>query len=58
MKKKPVVAGIGELGWDVLPTGKQLGGAPCNFAYHVKQAGCESFVISAIGKDELGEELK
>ncbi len=51
------VAGIGELLWDLLPKGKQLGGAPCNFAYHASQAGCESFVISTIGTDELGEEI-
>jgi fructokinase len=56
--KKPVVAGIGELLWDVLPSGKQLGGAPCNFAYHAKQAGCDCHVISAIGNDELGSELR
>lgn len=52
------VAGIGELLWDCLPTGKQLGGAPCNFAYHAMQAGCESFVISAVGNDALGDEIK
>jgi len=57
MTKKPVVAGIGELLWDVLPSGKQLGGAPCNFAFHAKQAGCESYVISSIGKDDLGKQL-
>jgi fructokinase len=57
MKKKPIVAGIGELLWDMLPTGKQLGGAPCNFAFHAMQAGCESVVISAIGKDDPGDEL-
>ena len=51
------VAGIGELLWDLLPKGKQLGGAPCNFAYHASQAGCESFLISAIGTDELGKEI-
>ena len=32
MNRKPVVAGIGELLWDVMPFGKQLGGAPCNLA--------------------------
>ncbi len=57
MNKKPVIAGIGELLWDMLPSGKQLGGAPCNFAYHAKQAECDCFVISATGKDSLGEEL-
>jgi fructokinase len=58
MKDKPLVAGIGELLWDVLPSGKQLGGAPCNFAFHAMQAGCDCFALSAIGKDELGIELK
>jgi fructokinase len=57
MKKKPVIAGIGELLWDMLPTGKQLGGAPCNFAFHAMQAGCESYTISAVGQDFLGNEL-
>lgn len=58
MKDKPLIAGIGELLWDVLPSGKKLGGAPCNFAFHAMQAGCNSYAISAIGKDELGLELK
>jgi len=57
MNKKPVVAGIGELLWDVLPTGKQLGGAPGNFAFHAMQAGCEGVVISAIGRDKPGDEI-
>ena len=52
------MAGIGELLWDDLPSGRQLGGAPGNFAFHAMQAGCKSYVISAIGKDELGTELK
>jgi len=58
MNKKPIIAGIGELLWDCLPSGKQLGGAPCNFAFHAMQAGCEGIVVSAIGKDALGTELK
>ena len=51
------LAGIGELLWDIFPGGKQLGGAPCNFAYHAHQAGFESFVISAVGCDKEGEEI-
>ena len=27
------VVGLGELLWDMFPHGKQLGGAPANFAY-------------------------
>ncbi len=57
MNNRYRVAGIGELLWDLLPTGKQLGGAPLNFAYHAMQAGCESFIVSALGKDPLGEEI-
>ena len=37
--KKPVVVGIGELLWDMLPTGKKAGGAPINFVYHVVAVG-------------------
>jgi fructokinase len=55
--KKPVVAGIGEILWDVFSSGKQLGGAPLNFAYHAMQAGAASFVISAVGDDKLGDEI-
>jgi len=51
------IAGIGELLWDLLPQGKQMGGAPCNFAFHAMQAGFEAHVISAIGEDEDGREI-
>lgn len=57
MTKKPIVVGIGEALWDVLPSGKQLGGAPANFAYHVSQFGLDSRVVSAVGDDELGHEI-
>lgn len=52
-----VIVGMGEALWDVLPEGKKIGGAPANFAYHVSQFGLESCVVSAIGKDRLGEEI-
>ena len=51
------VIGIGEILWDLLPEGKQLGGAPTNFAYHAHQLGLDSSVISGVGKDELGQEI-
>ncbi|MBA7541355.1 Fructokinase [subsurface metagenome] len=51
------VAGLGELLWDVLPQGKQLGGAPCNFAFHALQTGCDAYIVSAIGTDIEGEEI-
>jgi len=48
---------MGEALWDVLPEGKKIGGAPANFAYHVSQFGFDSRVVSAVGRDELGEEI-
>ena len=51
------VIGIGEALWDMLPEGKKLGGAPANFAYHASQFGLEGMAVSAIGQDELGEEI-
>ena len=57
MKKKPIIIGIGELLWDVLPTGKKAGGAPINFVYHASKLGAESYAISAVGKDPLGDEI-
>ncbi|MDE6283304.1 MAG: carbohydrate kinase [Muribaculaceae bacterium] len=54
---KDIVVGMGEALWDVLPEGKKIGGAPANFAYHVSQFGLPSCVVSAVGKDPLGEEI-
>lgn len=50
------VVGIGELLWDMLPAGKQLGGAPANFAYHVSRLGLDGLAVSAVGADPLGDE--
>lgn len=52
-----IVVGMGEALWDVLPEGKKIGGAPANFAYHVSQFGLPSAVVSAVGKDTLGDEI-
>lgn len=54
--KKRRVVGIGELLWDLLPSGKQLGGAPANFAYIINLLGDIGIVASRIGDDLLGEE--
>lgn len=52
-----IIVGMGEALWDMLPEGKKIGGAPANFAYHVSQFGFDSRVVSAIGRDELGDEI-
>jgi fructokinase len=55
--RTPVVVGLGEILWDLLPGGKQLGGAPANFAYHAKAMGAEAYAVSCVGGDELGDEI-
>lgn len=55
MKKLKVIA-VGEIVWDMLPAGKQLGGAPLNFAFFSKELGAEAYAVSAIGNDVLGDE--
>ena len=54
---RPLVVGIGEVLWDMLPGGKQLGGAPANFAYHANALGARGAVVSRVGNDELGREI-
>lgn len=50
------VVGLGEILFDVFPTGSKLGGAPANFAYHAGQHGLKSVAVSAVGNDILGDE--
>jgi len=52
------IVGLGEALFDCLPSGRKLGGAPANFAYHVSQFGLNGCAISAIGNDELGLEIE
>lgn len=54
MKK---ILGIGEILWDLLPGGKQLGGAPANFAFHARQLGLDAGIVSAVGRDLDGKEI-
>ena len=51
------VAGIGEVLWDLLLTGPQLGGAPANFAYHAHALGAQTHVITSVGNDDYGREI-
>lgn len=57
MNKRPVIVGVGEILWDMLPDGPRFGGAPANFACsaaELSQQRADVFVVSAVGKDELG----
>lgn len=51
-----VIVGIGELLWDLFPSGKQLGGAPSNFSYITNLLGDTGIPASRIGNDALGDE--
>src|SRR5438477_4510415 len=58
MSASYLMVGLGELLWDLLPTGKQLGGAPANFAYFSNLLGDEGWVASRVGTDALGGEAR
>lgn len=49
--------GIGEVLWDMLPSGRRLGGAPANFAFHAQALGGVGTTVSAVGPDVLGQEI-
>lgn len=55
--RQPLVIGLGEVLWDLLPGGKVLGGAPANFAYHAHALGAEAWPVTCIGQDAPGEEI-
>lgn len=57
-KNKYKIAGLGELLWDIFPDKKQMGGAPANFAYHVNETGEGGIIVSSVGDDKPGEEIK
>jgi fructokinase len=48
---------FGEILWDCLPSGRHAGGAPFNVAAHLVQLGVSASLISAIGRDQLGDEI-
>lgn len=48
---------FGEILWDCLPSGRHAGGAPFNVTAHLVQLGGSASLISAIGPDELGDEI-
>jgi fructokinase len=56
MPKK--IAAFGELLWDVLPSGKVLGGAPANFIYRINSFGDKGTLISKVGNDKAGKDIR
>lgn len=53
---RPAVVCFGEALWDVLPRGLFLGGAPLNVAYHLSRQGVAAAIVTAVGRDFLGDE--
>ena len=47
---------FGEVLWDLFPNGRELGGAPANFAYRAASLGCRAELVSRVGADALGKE--
>ena len=56
MTEPALMIGLGEVLWDLLPSGKVLGGAPANFAYMSSVLGDQGIVASRIGNDDLGRD--
>lgn len=54
MKEPRLILGMGELLWDMLPTGPRLGGAPANFTVMAARLGNHAAILSRIGRDDLG----
>ncbi|MGC4022327.1 MAG: PfkB family carbohydrate kinase [Cyclobacteriaceae bacterium] len=49
---------FGEVLWDILPHAKIPGGAPMNVALHLANLGVDVAMVSRVGEDELGQELR
>jgi fructokinase len=56
-ERGPLIVGLGEILWDILPQGHRLGGAPANFVFQARSLGAEGYIVSRVGKDQLGEEI-
>ena len=48
---------IGEILFDIFPGYKRIGGAPFNFAYHLKKLGLPVRFVSGISNDTEGKEI-
>tara|TARA_Y100000588_G_scaffold393956_1_gene512081 strand:+ start:249 stop:1157 length:909 start_codon:yes stop_codon:yes gene_type:complete len=51
---RPNIISLGEVLWDLFPTGPRFGGAPANFACHAAALGARVSMVSAVGQDDCG----
>lgn len=54
MANRHGILAIGELLWDLLPSGAVLGGAPANVAVQAYQRGATVSLVSRVGNDDFG----
>lgn len=52
-----MIVAIGEILFDEFPMYRRLGGAPFNFAYHLRQLGADARLVTRIGRDEAGDDI-
>ena len=50
------IVSLGEVLWDLFPTGARFWGAPANFACHAASLGATVSIVSAVGDDARGHE--
>jgi fructokinase len=55
---RKIIVGLGELLWDLLPSGERLGGAPANFTVMVSRLGNRGVIASRLGDDALGAKAR
>ena len=53
-----MIIGLGEVLWDLFPSGGVRGNAPFNFAFHCHRLGHSAAVVSRVGDDEPGRDLR
>lgn len=49
---------VGEILFDCFPSHRVLGGAPLNVAWNLRRLGCDPLLVSAVGADEHGDEVR
>ena len=52
------IVGLGELLWDLLPSGERLGGAPANFTVMASRLGNRGVIASRLGVDDWGDRAR
>jgi len=57
-RSRPLCVGIGEVLWDLLPSGKAIGGASLNVVAHAVQLGARGAIVSEVGDDADGWEIR